>query len=125
MSRITTYRNITSLSIHDLLLISDMGTIGNPTKTVTVGDLIDFGVGSGTPLYLPMWTSDGNLTDSNFFQTSTGNIRTDDNTLLGFGKDGGRKSSVDLGITLGCDFFFSCEINSTNFKSPNSTNILG
>ena len=42
-----------------------------------------------------------------------------------FGKEGGRKSSVDLGITLGCDFFFSCEINSTNFKSPNYTNILG
>ena len=98
MSRITTYRNITSLSIHDLLLISDMGTIGNPTKTVTVGDLIDFGVGSGTPLYLPMWTSYGNLTDSNFFQTSTGNIRTDDNTLLGFGKDGGR-SNTRLHIT--------------------------
>ena len=93
MSRITTYRNITSLSIHDLLLISDMGTTGNPTKTVTVGDLIDFGVGSGTPLYLPMWTSDGNLTDSNFYQTSTGSIRTDDNTLLGFGKDGGRTNT--------------------------------
>ncbi len=98
MSRITTYRNITSLSIHDLLLISDMGTIGNPTKTVTVGDLIDFGVGSGTPLYLPMWTSDGNLTDSNFYQTSTGNIRTNDATLLGFGKDSGR-SNTRLHIT--------------------------
>jgi len=75
-----------------------MGTIGNPTKTVTVGDLIDFGVGSGTPLYLPMWTSDGNLTDSNFYQTSTGNIKTDDATLLGFGKDAGR-SNTRLNIT--------------------------
>lgn len=93
MSRITTYRNITSLSIHDLLLISDMGTVGNPTKTVTVGDLIDFGVGSGTPLYLPMWTSDGNLTDSNFYQTSTGNIRTNDATLMGFGKNAGRSNT--------------------------------
>lgn len=85
MSRITTYRNITSLSIHDLLLISDMGTVGNPTKTVTVGDLIDFGVGSGTPLYLPMWTSDGNLTDSNFYQTSGGDIVAESTTKLGIG----------------------------------------
>ena len=85
MSRITTYRNITSLSIHDLLLVSDMGTIGNPTKTVTVGDLIDFGVGSGTPFYLPMWTSDGNLTDSNFYQTSTGDIVAESTTRLGIG----------------------------------------
>ena len=45
--------------------------------------------------------------------------------VLRLGMAGGRKSSVDLGATLGCDFFFSCEINSTNFKSPSSTNIRG
>ncbi len=65
MAIIYTYPRIGTLDLQDLMIISDLQTEGNPTKTVTLGQLTSFikGTptgGSGTTNYIPKWVDGPN-----------------------------------------------------------------
>ena len=74
MAIIYTYPRIGTLDLQDLMIISDLQTEGNPTKTVTLGQLTSFIKGTptgglGTTNYVPKWIDGPNsiLGDSPMF----------------------------------------------------------
>ena len=74
MAIIYTYPRIGTLDLQDLMIISDLQTEGNPTKTVTLGQLTSFIKGTptgglGTTNYVPKWVDGPNsiLGDSPMF----------------------------------------------------------
>ncbi len=104
MAIIYTYPRIGTLDLQDLMIVSDLQTEGNPTKTVSIGQLASFIKGTptgglGTTNYIPKWVDGPNsiLGDSPIFTFDGGAGLTQTILTDGYRFVGDREAATTVG----------------------------